>query len=74
MVILDTGAYSIARANQFTRARIAAYGINDEGDLKLIRRAETVDDVLVAQVWEERRRGSGRRRGARPEESDGVTL
>ena len=31
LAILDTGAYSIARANQFTRARIAVYGIRDNG-------------------------------------------
>ncbi len=53
IAILDTGAYSIARANQFTRARIAAYAIADSGDLKLIRRAESVDEVLVSQVWED---------------------
>ncbi len=51
--ILDTGAYSIARANQFTRARIAAYGIRDNGELSLVRRAETVDDVLTMQVWDD---------------------
>ena len=53
VAILDTGAYSIARANQFTRPRIAAYGVRDDGSLSLVRRAETVDDVLTMQVWDD---------------------
>ncbi len=53
IAILDTGAYSIARANQFTRPRIAAYGIDDDGTIRLVRRAETVEDVLAPQVWDE---------------------
>jgi diaminopimelate decarboxylase len=51
VAILDTGAYSIARANQFTRPRIAAYAILENGDVSLVRRAETVEDVLNTQVW-----------------------
>lgn len=53
IVVLDTGAYSIARANQFTRPRIAAYAIKDNGDLSLIRRPESVEDVLAMQVWDD---------------------
>ncbi len=53
MCILDTGAYSIARANQFTRPRIAVYGIRDDGSLSVVRRAESVDEVLKMQVWED---------------------
>lgn len=49
-VILDTGAYSICRASQFTRPRIACYGITDAG-ISTVRRAETVGDVLRTQVW-----------------------
>jgi len=56
--ILDTGAYSIARANQFTRPRIAAYAITEGGDLSVCRRAETVDDVLAAQVWSDSEGGA----------------
>jgi diaminopimelate decarboxylase len=51
MAILDTGAYSIARSNQFTKPRVAVYAVTDEGDISLVRRAETVDDVLAMQVW-----------------------
>ncbi len=51
--ILDAGAYSIARANQFTRPRSAVYAINYAGEIEVVRRAETVDDVLVSQVWPE---------------------
>jgi len=53
MCILDTGAYSIARANQFTRPRIAVYGIRDDGSLSIVRRAESVDEVLKMQVWDD---------------------
>ena len=53
IVVLDTGAYSIARANQFTRPRIAAYAVMESGDLTLVRRPETVEDVLSMQVWDE---------------------
>ncbi|MFT4572349.1 MAG: diaminopimelate decarboxylase, partial [Candidatus Binatia bacterium] len=51
--LLDAGAYSIARANQFTRPRNAVYAIMDNGEIELVRRAETVEDVLVTQVWSE---------------------
>ena len=54
MAILDTGAYSIARSNQFTKPRVAVYAVTDEGDISLVRRAETVDDVLAMQVWPKR--------------------
>jgi diaminopimelate decarboxylase len=54
MAILDTGAYSIARSNQFTRPRVAVYGVKDDGEIALVRRAETVDDVLVMQEWPQR--------------------
>jgi diaminopimelate decarboxylase len=50
-VVLDTGAYSICRASQFTRPRIACYGIEDDGTVSVVRRAETVEDVLSTQVW-----------------------
>ncbi len=53
-VVLDTGAYSIARANQFTRPRNAVYAIRTSGDVELIRRKETVKDVLAMQVWPEK--------------------
>ncbi|HEY2774542.1 MAG TPA: alanine racemase [Candidatus Binatia bacterium] len=49
--ILDAGAYSIARANQFTRPRSAVYAINLDGEIEVVRRPETVEEVLVSQVW-----------------------
>lgn len=50
--ILDAGAYSIARANQFTKPRSAVYAIIDKDrSIELVRRAENVHDVLVSQVW-----------------------
>ena len=55
--VLDGGnrfnAYSVARANQFTRPRSAAYVIKLDGKIEVVRRAETVEDVLVNQVWPE---------------------
>lgn len=51
VAILDAGAYSIARANQFTRARSAVYAVNLEGDIEVVRHRETVEEVLVNQVW-----------------------
>jgi diaminopimelate decarboxylase len=50
-VILDAGAYSIARANQFTKPRSAVYAINTAGEVEMVRRPETVHDVLVSQIW-----------------------
>jgi diaminopimelate decarboxylase len=52
--ILDAGAYSIARANQFTRARSAVYAINLDGEIEVVRHKETVEEVLVNQVWPDR--------------------
>jgi diaminopimelate decarboxylase len=53
IVIFDTGGYSIPRANQFTKPRNPAYFLDKAGSLKLIRRRETVDDVVRMQVWDE---------------------
>lgn len=53
--ILDAGAYSVARANQFTRARSAVYAVNYAGEIEMVRRPETVEDVLVSQVWPEKK-------------------
>lgn len=53
VALFDTGAYSIPRANQFTRPRPAVYFLNKEGKIRLIRRRETVEDVLQMQLWEE---------------------
>jgi diaminopimelate decarboxylase len=54
IAILDTGAYSIARSNQFTKPRVAVYSVNDAGKVEMVRRPESVDDVLVMQVWQDR--------------------
>ena len=50
VVIYDTGGYSIPRANQFTRPRNAVYFLRRDGELRLIRRRETVEDVVRMQV------------------------
>lgn len=51
VAILDTGAYCLARANQFTRPRNAVYAVREDGSIELIRRAETCEDVVRTQIW-----------------------
>jgi hypothetical protein len=36
------------------------YSVNDGGAIEMIRRPESVDDVLVMQVWKDRESGAGR--------------
>ena len=55
IAIFDTGAYSISRSNQFTRPRSGVYFITSAGTLEVIRRRETVEDVMRTQVWRARR-------------------
>ncbi|HVN84801.1 MAG TPA: alanine racemase [Candidatus Binatia bacterium] len=50
IAVLDTGAYSIARANQFTRPRSAVFFVDVNGELQLIRRGEVAADVLHTQL------------------------
>lgn len=52
VAIFDTGGYSIPRANQFTRPRNAVYFRRRDGELRLVRRRETVEDVVRMQVWD----------------------
>ena len=71
--VLDAGAYSVSRANQFTRPRIACYGILEDGSVTTVRRAESVEDVLFPQVWpgsEEARPKPKRARKARASAED----
>jgi diaminopimelate decarboxylase len=53
IVIFDTGGYSITRANQFTKPRNPVYFVTRDGDIRLIRRRETVEDVVQPQVWDD---------------------
>jgi diaminopimelate decarboxylase len=50
IAILDAGAYSVARANQFARPRPPVYFVDARGTLHLIRRAEAAADVLQTQM------------------------
>jgi diaminopimelate decarboxylase len=52
VVIYDTGGYAIPRANQFTKPRNAVYFLRCDGELRLVRRRETVEDVVRMQVWD----------------------
>jgi diaminopimelate decarboxylase len=52
VAIFDTGGYAIPRANQFTRPRSAVYFLRRDGEIRLVRRRETVEDVVRMQVWD----------------------
>lgn len=52
VAIFDTGGYAIPRANQFTRPRSAVYFLRRDGEVRLVRRRETVEDVVRMQVWD----------------------
>ncbi len=49
--ILNAGGYSISLANQFTLPRIAVYFKKNSGQIELIRRKETPEDVIFTQKW-----------------------
>lgn len=53
IVVFDAGGYSIPRANQFTRPRNPVFFLGKDGTMRLIRRRETVDDVVRMQMWDE---------------------
>lgn len=46
LVVQDAGAYSISRASRFANLNPPVYLIDRRKELRLIRRGETVDDVL----------------------------
>lgn len=46
VVVLDAGAYSLPRSNQFTMLRPAALYVTKRGKIKYLRREETSDDIL----------------------------
>ena len=52
IAIFDVGGYAIPRANQFTRPRNGVYFLRRDGELRLVRRRETVEDVVRMQVWD----------------------
>jgi diaminopimelate decarboxylase len=53
IAIFDTGAYSISRANQFTRPRSAVHFLRSDGRIEVIRHRERPEDVLSMQVWDD---------------------
>lgn len=46
VIVLDAGAYSLPRSNQFTMLRPAALYITSRGKIKYLRKEETSDDIL----------------------------
>jgi diaminopimelate decarboxylase len=71
VAILDTGAYCLARANQFTRPRNAVYAVRADGSIDCVRRAETCQDVLTMQVWPEETATEARPRTSAPAQAQG---
>lgn len=59
IAIFDIGGYSITRANQFTKPRNPVYFVDTKGLIRLIRRRETVDDVVQTQLWDAREPAEG---------------
>lgn len=53
IAIFDTGGYSIPRANQFTKPRNGVFFLDRQGQIRRIRRRETVQDVVKMQAWDE---------------------
>jgi diaminopimelate decarboxylase len=72
IAIFDTGAYSISRSTQFTRPRSGVYFLTADGDLEVIRRAETVEDVMRLQVWGPGRVAMRSVQGAAPDAANPV--
>ena len=52
VVMFDVGGYSITRANQFTKPRNPVYFLGGDGTVRLIRRRETIEDVVHTQMWD----------------------
>jgi diaminopimelate decarboxylase len=52
VVMFDVGGYSITRANQFTKPRNPVYFLGQDGTIRLIRRRETIEDVVHTQMWD----------------------
>jgi diaminopimelate decarboxylase len=52
VAIFDVGGYSITRANQFTKPRNPVYFLGKDSTVRLIRRRETVEDVVRTQLWD----------------------
>jgi diaminopimelate decarboxylase len=51
IAIFDVGAYSVSRANQFTRPRSGVYFITAAGAVETIRHPESIEDAMRTQVW-----------------------
>lgn len=49
LVAENAGAYTISRANQFTRLRPPVYFLEKNGRIRTCRRAETLEDLL--RIW-----------------------
>lgn len=52
LAILDTGAYGFSMASRYNTRPIPAEAMVKNGNLRLIRRRETIKDLLEKQTWD----------------------
>lgn len=50
LVLCDAGAYSLARASRYAGVTPAAYLLEAEGSVRMIRRPETLDDLVAPML------------------------
>jgi diaminopimelate decarboxylase len=50
MAVLDTGAYGVVMASNYNRRPMPAEVLVDEGSWRIIRRRQTVDDMLASEI------------------------
>ena len=50
MAVLDTGAYGSAMASNYNRHPLPAEVLVDEGDWRVVRRRQTIDDLLGLEI------------------------
>jgi diaminopimelate decarboxylase len=48
--VLDAGAYGVVMASNYNRRPMPAEVLVDEGQFRVIRRRQTVDDMLASEV------------------------
>ncbi|MCK4730547.1 MAG: alanine racemase [Candidatus Aenigmarchaeota archaeon] len=54
LIIQNAGAYELSQSMQFTRLRPAVIGIKENGKISLLRRKETIEDIIRLDVFNNR--------------------
>jgi diaminopimelate decarboxylase len=50
LAVLDTGAYGAVMASNYNRRMLAPEVLVDEGQWRIVRRRQTLDDVLALEI------------------------